>query len=188
MGEVTYLVRNWNQGNKQALDQLFEILYEELKPMARARLAGEKHRSSYPTCALISDLYVRMQKSDVDVSTRYNFFGVVAMTMRRILVERARYYHAQKRDVSKQDGEVTFDLGQVEGNDKCLIDQLILEQLLKRFAPTFPERARVLELKLYLDLPFSEIAEIMGKDTRTVNRYWQFAVSWISREARRKAV
>lgn len=172
---------NQEERNKASLDEIFGELYETLKPMARARLLGERHKDSYPTCALINDVYERLYKSNINLNDCKSFYGLVGKVMRQILLDRAKRRSAMKRDRSKLVGEETGKL-ELKELEKTSIDKLlVIEGALSQFEKDYPAQALAVELKHHVGLTQVEIAEVLDCTPRKVSTYWQFAQAWFTR-------
>jgi RNA polymerase sigma factor (TIGR02999 family) len=97
--DVSELLELWRAGNAQALDELFPLVYEELRKLAASRLRRERHAGTLQTTALVHEAYLRLAgKARAQVRDRAHFFAVAAQAMRRILIDRARRRRASKRD------------------------------------------------------------------------------------------
>src|SRR6476620_7129506 len=96
--EITQMLREWNSGNPQALDDLLPLVYDELHRQARSYLRKERPGHTLQTTALINEVYLKLvDRRDVNWQDRSHFFAVAAIAMRRILVDYARAKHSEKR-------------------------------------------------------------------------------------------
>src|SRR5438128_9578146 len=95
---VTQLLEQWNHGDREALDKLMPLIYEELHKMAKRYMSQQNPGNTLQTTALIHEAYLRMVKQkEKHFQNRAHFFGVAAQAMRQILVDYARARHAGKR-------------------------------------------------------------------------------------------
>src|SRR6266581_9479537 len=95
---VTLLLEQWNHGDREALDKLMPLIYEELRKMARRYMSQQNPGHTLQTTALIHEAYLRMVKQkEKHFENRAHFFGVAAQAMRHILVDYARARHTAKR-------------------------------------------------------------------------------------------
>jgi len=177
---ITQLLQAWTGGDRAALDALMPSVFEELKRIAGAYLAGEPHARTLQTTALVNEAYVRLaQVRPYAWDNRGQFFAMTAQIMRRILVDHARAQLAQQRGGGSP--RVAFDaaaLGQLRGPESVLglNDALLsLERMDSR-------KSRIVELRIFGGLSNSEIAEALSLSERTVIRDWQFAKAWLARE------
>src|SRR5437667_8006059 len=98
MAGITELLIGWNRGDKSALDRLMPLVYEELRNVARRRLAVEDREHTLQSAALVNETYLRLvDQQRVQWRNRPHFFAISARMMRRILVDHARQRHAEKR-------------------------------------------------------------------------------------------
>src|SRR5688572_430040 len=102
-GEVTRLLRNWSEGDDEALRQLTPLVYDELRRIASRFLRGERDSMTLQTTALVHEAYIRLVEQDQpDWSGRAHFTAVAAQYMRQILVDHARKRNAAKRSYGER--------------------------------------------------------------------------------------
>src|SRR5215216_1030589 len=96
--EITQILRDWQDGSREALDRLIPIVYGELRVLASRQLAREWRHDRLQTTAIVSEAYVKLfGQREVDWQNRGHFFAIAAQLMRRILVDHARREHSEKR-------------------------------------------------------------------------------------------
>src|SRR6266581_1616831 len=101
--EITQLLLNWSRGDKAALDQLVQLVYPELRRLARRYMARENSQHTLQTSALINEAYLRLvDQQAVEWQDRAHFFAVAAQVMRHILVDHARSHRYIKRGAGAQ--------------------------------------------------------------------------------------
>jgi RNA polymerase sigma factor (TIGR02999 family) len=169
-GEITRLLLEAGEGDRQALDRVLPLVYEQLKTIARQRLRAEKADLTLDTTGLVHEAYLKLvDQSRVQWKDRGHFFRVAAMAMRRILVDRARRHLAEKRGA----GAVRLPL---ESASLSLEDRagaiLEVEDALTRLAAVDERLARVVECRFFGGLTEEETAEAMGVTARTIRREW----------------
>ena len=177
---ITELLVGYGRGDKEALDQLMPIVYDELRRQAARYLRREQAGNTLQTTALIHEAYVRLvDQRNVQWQNRAHFFGIAAQMMRRILVDHAR---AKKR-VKRGGSDVRVSLGDatvaVKGQD---LDVVALDEALERLAQIDEQQSRVVELRFFSGLTVEETAEVMGISKATVKRDWSMAKAWLHRE------
>jgi RNA polymerase sigma factor (TIGR02999 family) len=178
--EFTQLLTDWRNGDKNALDQMTPVLYEELRRIARHFLAAERPDHTLQPTALVHEAYMRLvDQRSVDWKNRAHFLGVAASMMRRILINHARAQQAAKREgflnaVSLEDALGVFTNPQV--------DLLELNTALQQLTDLDPQQARVVELRYFGGLTIEETAEAMGISPATVKRDWGTARLWLMRQ------
>ena len=178
--EVTDLLRAWREGDRTADDRLLERVYATLRNIAIGQLRGERSGHTLHPTALVHEAYLRLLgQREVDWRDRAHFFGLAAVTMRRILVDYARKRLAKKRGA----GEVPEPLS-VETEAGDATDLLDLDRALDRFAERYPRQARVVEMRYFSGLEFDDVALALDLSPRTVKRDWAFARAWLRAELR----
>ena len=183
-GEVTDLLKAWNGGDRAALDQLSPVVYDELRRMARRYMRNERAGNTLQTTAVVNEVYLRLvDVKNIDWKQRAQFFGMCAQMMRRILVDAARARGSRKRggDVVRVDFDEGHNL-----SDKRDAAIVALDEALDAFSKVAPRQAKVLELRYFGGLNVQEINEVLGIAPRTIERDWQFAKSWLTRELNNK--
>lgn len=178
-GEVSLLLRAWSDGDRQALDKLTPIVYEELRRLARHYMRGEQPGHSLQTTALVNEAYLRLvDYKRMRWQNRAHFFAVSAQAMRRILVD-----HARRRNLKRGRG-----LQRVSLDDTAVIaaereaDLVKLDDALRALAEADPRKARVVELRFFGGLSVEEVAEVLKVSPVTVMRDWSTARAWLYRE------
>jgi RNA polymerase sigma factor (TIGR02999 family) len=178
--EITQLLLAWSEGDKQALDRLVPLVYDELRRLARSYMRKERAGQSLQTTALIHEAYLRLIDANrAQWRDRAHFFGVAARLMRQILVARARERGCQKRGGGAQ--QVSLDEAMVI--DERLDEDLVaLDEALAELAEFDARKAQVVELRFFGGLTEKEIAEALDVSTETVRRDWRLARSWLRRK------
>ncbi len=178
-GDVTRLLRQWSEGDPDAHGRLVELVYDELHRLAQAQLRREHAPRTLGPTALVHEAYLRLAGQDLDWKDRAHFFGIAAVTMRRILVEAAR-----RRGSAKRGGDwrrVTLGT-EVAALEERGLDLLDLDRALDALARLDPRQARVVELRFFLELGVEETAEVLGLSPATVKREWSVARAWLFRQ------
>jgi RNA polymerase sigma-70 factor, ECF subfamily len=165
-------------GDTAALDEIFPVVYEELKRLARAALARERPGHTLQPTALVHEAYLRLLAQQADLSGRAYFFGLAAGMMRRILVNHARDRAAQKRG----GGAAVVTLSQAAELGEGGVDVLGLHEALETLARLDERQARVVELKFFAGLEIDDIAALLKVSPATVRRDWTLARLWLGRE------
>ena len=177
--KVTQLLHDWSDGDREALDKLLPIVYEELRRQAARYLQRERPRHTLHTTALIHEAYLRLiDQKDVRWQNRAHFFGIAAQLMRRILVDHARSRQAAKRGGS--DIKLPLEEGMIVAERE--VNLVALDEALDRLAAIDPQQSRVVELRFFSGLSVEETAEVIGVSTRTIKRDWNVEKAWLRRE------
>ena len=176
--EVTDLLRAWREGDTRADDVLLERVYSTLRNIAVGQLRSERPGHTLQPTALVHEAYLRLiGQREVDWRDRAHFFGLAAVTMRRILVDHARRRLAKKRGA----GEELEPLHVATGAGEA-VDLLDLDRALDRFAEDYPRQAKVVEMRYFSGLEFDDVALALELSPRTVKRDWAFARAWLRAE------
>ena len=177
--EVTQLLIGCRQGDRQALDQLLPLVYDELRRLARGYLSRERAGHTLQPTALVHEAYLRLiGQQSVDWRNRAQFLGLAAQMMRRILVNHAEARQAAKRSRPEQDPwpEATAL------SESQLLDVLTLDRALVALHTLDPRQERIIELRYYAGLSLEETAEVMEISLATVKREWSIARLWIRQQ------
>ena len=183
-GEVTQLLKDWNNGDRAALDKLISIIYKELRRLAAARLKSERPGHSLQATALVHEAFLRLTEwNNIRWQNRAHFLSVASQLMRNILVD-----HARKHGASKRGGDaykLAFD--EVDNlADTRELDLVALDDALMSLANVDPQQSRIVEMRYFGGLTFEEIAEVLGVSPATVSREWTLAKVWLLRELSKK--
>ena len=174
--DVTDLLRAWRDGDEEADALLLERVYTTLRNIAVGQLRGERSEHTLQPTALVNEAYLRLVgQRELDWRDRAHFFGLAAVTMRRILVDHARRRKAKKRDAERE--LVPLTVVTVEGATVNLLD---LDRALDSFAERYPRQAKVVELRYFSGLEFEHVALALDLSLRSVKRDWSFARVWLS--------
>jgi len=178
------LLRQWREGNQHAFERLSELVYDELRRMARGYLAGERRDHTLQPTALVHETYLRLvDQTAMAFEDRRHFFALAATTMRRILVDHARGQRCEKRGGDQQ--RVTLDaVGELAAADRAA-EVLAVDEALERLAVEDRLKASVVELRFFGGLTNDEVASVLGLSEPTVRRHWRTAKLWLHRELQR---
>ena len=168
------------------MNELVEEVYGELRRMADRYVRRERVKSVQAT-ELVHEAFLRLAKEkQPQWRNRTHFMAIAAISMRRLLVERARARGAAKRGGAKV--QVTLDerLLADEGADAAMIDVIALDRALTQLATLDPQQARIVELRFFGGLSVEETAEALDISPATVKRDWTVARAWLLRELTRQ--
>ena len=145
-GEVSGLLRAWGDGDRDALDRLTPVVYDELRRLARRYMRGERHGHSLQTTALVNEAYMRLvDYKSMQWQNRAHFFAVSAQLMRRILVEHARR-HNLKRGGGVQ--HVSLEETAIVDDDRPA-DLVALDDAMNALARIDPRKVQVVEMRFF---------------------------------------
>ena len=170
---VTLLLRQISDGDDEAEDQLFELVYADLHREAGRVNAGRPLSDTLQNTDLVHEVYAKLFVGDGGKwENRRHFLGVAAKAMRSILVDHAR---AKRRAKRTPPGErAALDSVVTKFEDRA-IDVLDLDAALVSLAEEDARAARVVELRLFAGLTMSEVAGVLQLPKRTIERDWTFA-------------
>lgn len=179
-GAVTRLLASARSGSQAAFDDLFPLVYGELRRIAAREMRDEKPGRTLQTTALVHEAYLRLLKdASLSFENRAHFLGIAARAMREILIERARARVAQKRGGHAV--RITLDDVTVP-TPAPSVDVLALDEALQRLAGLDKRHARVVELRYFGGLSVEETAAALDVSPATVKRAWTLARAWLYRE------
>jgi len=183
--DVTTLLMDWNKGNRQALDEMLPLVYDELRRVAGHYLRRERPGHTLQGTALVHEAYMRLiDQTRVQWQNRAHFLGVAAQMIRRILVDHARAKLSAKRGGSEMKLALDESIEVPRGRE---IDLVRLDDVLEDLGRTDPQQAKIVELRFFTGLSIEETAEALGISAATVKRDWVVAKAWLFRELSRRA-
>jgi RNA polymerase sigma factor (TIGR02999 family) len=168
-------------------------VYDELRQLARRRLAREAPGQTLQATALVHEAYLRLvgpagdgtggdlaDGTDQRWANRGHFFAAAAEAMRRILVEAFRRKHAQKRGGDAEREPLADD--HLVAPPRPHDDLLALDEALNKLAAKDPPKAELVKLRYFAGLTLAEAAQAMNISTNTADRYWAYAKAWLHAE------
>jgi RNA polymerase sigma-70 factor (ECF subfamily) len=178
--ELTQLLIDWGNGSQDALEQLFPLVYEELRRMAHRYMRRERSGHTLQTTAVVHEAYLRLiDQKHVQWQNRAHFFAIAAQMMRRILIT-----HAQSHAYAKRGGgtlKVSLDEAAVLSRERAG-ELITLDEALTSLTAIDPRRSQVVELRFFGGLSNEEIAKVLKISPNTVTRDWNVAKAWLYRE------
>jgi len=180
--DLTRLLRRWNSGEPEALDELFPIVYAELRRLARRALGRERRDHTLQPTALVHEAFLRLvPQQDKSWQNREHFFAVCAGLMRQVLVDHARRRRALKRGSGGL--KVTLDeaTSAATSPGEDALDLLRLDEALAALAQIDGRRARVVEMRYFAGMTVPEIALVLGRPEWDIKKDWKLAKAWLAR-------
>jgi RNA polymerase sigma factor (TIGR02999 family) len=177
-GDVTQLLAQWADGDREALDALMPVVYAELRKIADAYLHRERDDHTLQPTALVHEAWLRLvRQSQPQFDHRKQFYALAAQLMRRILVDHARSTNADKRG----GGAIKTSLdGVADSRNPRTVELLALDDALDELARASPRQARIIELRYFGGLSVEEIAALVNISPATVSRDQKAAEAWLS--------
>ena len=181
-GEVTELLRQWRRGDAQALRQVFPLVYQQLRRLARQQLKVERAQHSLQSAALVHEVFLRLIGArPADLQDRAHFLAVASRAMRQILVDLARGRDAEKRDWGLRVEYADLPSLPVKRD----ADLLALDDALRDLSRIDQRQAQIVEMRFFGGLSSPEISEVLGVSRATVDRDWATARVWLHRQLTR---
>lgn len=184
---VTKLLQNYNREDQQAVNKLFEHVYDELYKIARGRRREWQGNETMNTTAVLHEAYLKLvDQSKVKWQSRAHFFAAASKAMRHILVNYARDQTRQKRGGDQQ--RVSFEqLNLAASGELTLSDEhnealIALDEVLKRLEKENKRLCKIVECRFFGGMTIKETADSLGVSPSTVKRGWKTAQLWIYRE------
>lgn len=176
-GQITVILGQLGEANTQGWEQLAPLVYDHLRRQASRQLRRENADSVLQTSALVNEMYLRLvREPDRQWQNREHFYAGCAQVMRRILVDASRRRKALRRG-GAPDG---CPLENVHPSiDPPPVDWQALHEALERLAAMNERQHRIVELRYFVGLTFEEVADMMGVTTKTIQRDWTAARTWL---------
>jgi RNA polymerase sigma factor (TIGR02999 family) len=174
MSDVTRLLDAAAAGDRRAAADLLPLVYDELRKLATARMAGESPDHTLQPTALVHEAYLRLvgRGDDHRWDGRGHFFAAAAEAMRRILIESAR----RKRGPERGGDFIRHDLDPDHPSPPGPPPRLLA---LDRLAAIEPRAAEVVKLRYFAGLTVAEAAAALGISPRTADADWAYARAWL---------
>jgi len=178
--DVTALLVDWSNGDRQALEDVMPLVYGELRRLAGSYLRRERSEHTLQSTAIVHEAFLRLvNQREVRWQSRAHFYGIAAQMIRRILVDHARSHQAEKR------GACALRVELEEGmavSSRQEVDLVGLDTALEKLAALDARQSRIVELRFFTGLSVEETAEVTRLSTATVKREWSSARAWLYRE------
>ena len=167
------MLHDWSVGERQALDKLLPLVYNELRRLASIHLSRERSDHTLRTTALAHEAYFKLiDQRHANWQNRGHFFAIAAQAMRRILIDEARRHAAAKRGGAERklllDDAVIISAAPDE-------NLLALDHALRELEALDPLQGRAIELRYFGGLTIEETAEALDLSPATVKREWAMA-------------
>ncbi len=170
-------MKAWSGGNREAVDDLIPLVYDELHKVAAQYLRRQRPDHTLQPTALVNEAYLKLiDISDVNWQDRAHFFAFASQTMRHILVDHARGQVREKRGGGVQklslDEAISFAKEQE-------VDLLALDDALQQLAAIDEAQGKIVELRFFGGLTVEETAVVLHISPATVKREWRIAKAWL---------
>ncbi|WP_153557433.1 ECF-type sigma factor [Roseimaritima sediminicola] len=185
MSDVAQLLTAAASGNAQAAEQLLSAVYEDLRRLARSKMAGERSGHSLQATDLVHESFIRLIDAERRNAwqTRAHFFAAAAEAMRWILVD-----HARRRATAKRGGDLRRVAAEPDALPSVTADEdqiLAVHEALDRLAAEAPQQAELVKLRYFAGLTLEQAATALNISRATASRHWKFAKAWLAVEVLR---
>lgn len=175
--EITRILKSWSGGNREAVDDLIPLVYDELHKVAAQYLRRQRPDHTLQPTALVNEAYLKLiDISDVNWQDRAHFFAVASQTMRHILVDHARSLAREKRGGNFQ--KLSLDEA-ISSSQEKEVDLLVLNDALENLAEIDEQQSKIVELRFFGGLTVEETAVVLKISPATVKREWRIAKAWL---------
>ena len=170
---------------------LMPQVYDELRRLAANYLRHERPGQTLQATALVHEAFLRLSKEkNQPWQNRTHFLAIAALSMRQILVQRARARNAEKRGGGAEKIALDESSAAAQGApsrqgreaEQSAIDVLALDSALEKLAALDPQQARIVELRYFGGMTVEEVAEALDISPATVKRHWTVARAWLHKE------
>lgn len=177
--EITQALQRLNRGDSHAADDLFSLVYDQLRDMARRQFRNERRAHTLQPTALVHKAYLALVEHEkVNFEQRAHFFATAAKIMRQLLVDHARSKGRRKRGGDRKREPLHPDTLVISQDE----DVLQVEAALEKLAVVDPRQAKIVELRFFGGLTVEEVAAVLGVSKRTVEAEWTMIRAWLRKE------
>ena len=170
--DITSLLAAWRGGDRDAMNRLMPLVYDELRAIARGRGVRARPDDTLQTTALVHEAFLKLAgRSGLAVHDRHHFFALAARAMRQLAVDYARRQAAEKRGGGVVGAD---DVDRIPAVERAP-DVVALDEALERLASLDESLSRIVELRYFAGLSVEETAQVLGCSARTVKRDWRKA-------------
>ena len=179
--DITVVLERIERGDAEAPQQLFPLVYDELRRLAAARMAHEPAGQTLQPTALVHEAWLRLGGDrQPRWQSRAHFFGAAAEAMRRILIDRARRRHAQRHGGGQEHLRVDdLEIAATNPNEDLL---LAINDALEKLTAVDAPKAELVKLRYFAGLTNAEAARTLGIAVPTAKQWWAYAKAWLYRE------
>lgn len=174
---ISLILKDWSSGNREAVDALMPVIYDELKKIAAQYLRKERINHTLQPTELAHEAYLKLiDISNVNWQDRAHFFAVSAQVIRHILVDHARARATDKRGGAAE--KIVLDEA-ISFSKEDDTDVLALDEALKSLAEFDEQQSKIVELRFFGGLTIEETAAVMRLSPATIKREWTLAKAWL---------
>lgn len=184
--QTALLLRRIEEGDSDARAELFEVLYSQLRVLARREIASGPGSPTLQATALVHEAWLRLAITpELRLENRKHFLNVAASVMRRVLIDHARKRRTTKRNPEGEREPLDLLVGALETESS--VPLLELDQALVNLHARDAALAKIVELRYFCGLSEEEVGDVLGKSRRQVQHAWKLARAFLLRELERGA-
>ena len=177
--EITQLLHRLQDGERDALDMIIPLVYDELKKLARSHLRRELNGISLQTTALVHEAFLKLAGSrHPSYENRSHFFGIASRLMRQVLVDTARAKAAEKRGASREIAVAELPDWVPPQNQRLLE----IDEALVRLETADPRKGKLIEMRFFGGMTGEECSLALGIPVHVVRRELRLAQAWLRQE------
>lgn len=171
---VIELLESAQAGNNTAISRLYELLYQDLRQLARSRLRRSQPLTQLDTTALVHESFMRLVKTvQIDIPSKNHFFAYAARAMRSVIIDLIRQKQTDRR--GGHEIHVTLNTEVADSLPESEDEVIRISEALDDLAKIDARAVQVVEMRYFAGMTEPEIAETLGITERTVRRDWQKA-------------
>jgi RNA polymerase sigma-70 factor (ECF subfamily) len=180
--EITGLLQRIQSGDREALDAVIPLVYDELKKLAAAHLRRSGNAGPLQTTALVHEVFLKLAGSrQPSYEDRAHFYGIASRLMRQILVDHARARAAEKRSAVAEVSLADVPEPEIRTSEALLE----MDEALERMAQTDPMKVRLIEMRYFGGMTAEETAQALSMSVHVVRRELRAAQAWLKKEIKR---
>jgi len=181
--KFTQLLKDLRSHDNSSYDELFPLIYNELKKLANSKLQNERDEITLTETELVHEVYLKMvDQTQIEAKDKNHFMAIAARCMRQILIDHARKKNAEKRGGDQQEVTYIDELLKLHHEVEELID---LDQKIDELAKLDPRLADVVILRFFGQMTVAATADVLEVSERTVKRDWAKARGWLYKELKK---
>ncbi|MEX0846071.1 MAG: ECF-type sigma factor [Balneolaceae bacterium] len=179
--EVSNLLNKLKEGEDEAYDKLYPIIYDKLKNIANMHMNRQYSNHTLSRTELVHETYLKMIEQDnIQVNDRNHFLAIASKCMRQILIDYARKKHAEKRGGKNHDS--TYVEGIYSTYEQKARELIDIDEALKKLAQLNERLSTVVEMRFFGEMSLEQTAEALDVSVSTVKRDWMKARGWLYKE------
>ena len=184
MSDATQLLTAVEQGEPQAAEKLLDLVYDELRRLASAKMAQQAPGQTLQPTALVHEAWLRLVGAkNPTFKNSTHFFAAAAEAMRHILIDRARRKQTERHGGRFERVELEeFELAAPSPDDELLA----VHEVLDAFGVEYPVQAELVKLRYFVGMSNEEASQVLGISLSTLNNYWNFSRAWLFKQIRTK--